>query len=337
MTNPSSSPTPERIMQFAWGFAPTLILEVALASEIFDFIDQAPRTVEETAAHAKGSERGWRMILNALVGLQFLSKEGDRYSTTPESSTFLVTSKPSFMGGLLRHTSKQLIPQWLHLKEAVQTGKPPLRVNQADSGQNFFETLVSDIFNLSYPSARLLGEHLELAKAQKEVKVLDLATGSGVWGIGLAQQSPKVQVTGVDWPGVVPITKAHVQRFGLESQFNYVAGDLLEVEFPKDQDIATLGHIFHSEGEERSRQLIKKLHQALKPGGTIAIAEFTPNADRSAPPHTPIFAVNMLVHTEKGDTYPFHQVEGWLKDGGFTNVRELPCTGPAPLILATRI
>ena len=336
MTNPSSSPTPERIMQFAWGFAPTLILEVAINSEIFDFIDKAPRTVAETAAHAKGSERGWRVILNALVGLQFLSKDGDRYATTPESSTFLVTTKPTFIGGLLRHTSKQLIPQWLNLGEAVRTGKPPLPVNEINSGENFFETLVSDIFNMSYPSSRLLGEHLELAKAKEEVKVRDLAAGSGVWGIGLAQQSPKVKVTAVDWPGVIPITKAHVGRFKLESQFDYVAGDLLEVEFPKKQDIVTLGHIFHSEGEERSRALIKKVHQALKPGGTIAIAEFTPNAERTGPPHTLIFAVNMLVHTEKGDTYPFREVEGWLKESGFTNARELPCTGPAPLILATR-
>jgi len=33
--------------------------------------------------------------------------------------------------------------------------------------------------------------------------VLDLAAGSGVWGIALAQKSPLVTVTAVDWPGVL--------------------------------------------------------------------------------------------------------------------------------------
>lgn len=335
MTN--AAPTPERIMQFAWGYAPTLILEVAIKHHLFDYLDETGRTVAEVAAHAKGSERGWRAILNALVGFQFLTREGDRYKTTPESSAFLVSTKPSFVGGLFRHVSHQLLPAWMKLDEVVRTGKPPVRVNDSGDGQKFFEELVSDIFNLSFMPATLLGQHLGIAQStNEEIRVLDIAAGSGVWGIALAKQSPKVKVSAVDWPGVIPITKKHVARFGLDAQFDYVSGDLLEVEFPANQDIATLGHIIHSEGEERSRKLLKKLHAAIKPGGTIAIAEFTPNAERTGPPQALIFAVNMLVNTEVGDTYPFREVSSWLAEAGFKDARELPGPGPAPLILATR-
>jgi len=340
MSTPSStnsSVTPERILQMSWGYAPPLILEVAVRSHVFDYLDQAPgHTVEEVATHAGGSERGWRAILNALVGFQFLKKDGDRYQTTPESSAFLVSTKPAFIGGLLRHVSTQLIPAWLHLAEVVKTGAPAHVVDQKEHGEEFFIELVSDIFNLSYPSARLLADHLQLAKGTAPVKVLDLAAGAGVWGIGLAQSSPQVAVTAVDWPGVLPVTRKHVEKFGLAGQFSYVAGDLLTADLPTGMDIATLGHIIHSEGEARSRALFKRLHAALKPGGTIAIAEFTPNATRTGPPQALIFAVNMLVNTQVGDTFPFVEVEGWLKDSGFVNARELPCPGPAPLILATR-
>jgi len=82
--------------------------------------------------------------------------------------------------------------------------------------------------------------------------------------------------------------------------------------------------------------LLKKMYDALKPGGTIAIAEFTPNADRTGPPHTLIFSVHMLLNSDHGDTYPFTEVAAWLKDAGFINPREIPSPGPAPLILATR-
>ncbi len=335
---PSGSPvTPERILQLSWGFAPPLLLETAIRHQVFDYLDEAPgRTVAEVAVHTGGSERGWRAVLNALVGLQFLRKEGERYATTPESSAFLVAGKPAFIGGMLKHASRQLIPAWLQLPEIVKTGEPAQHVESIEQGEKFFTEFVSDIFNLSYPSARLLVEHLQLTKSEAPVKVLDLAAGAGVWGIALAQSSPQVQVTAVDWAGVLPVTRQHAEKFGVAGQFAYAAGDLLEAEFPTDVDVATLGHIIHSEGEARSRALLKRLHAALKPGGTIAIAEFTPNATRTGPPQALIFAVNMLVHTEVGDTFPFVEVEKWLNEAGFTDARELPCPGPAPLILATR-
>jgi len=334
---PGSAVTPERILQISWGFALPLILEVAIQHQIFDFLDNTPgHTVAEVAAHADGSERGWRAILNALVGLQFLSKEGDHYTTTPESSAFLVAGKPAFIGGLFKHTSRQLIPAWLQLSEVVKTGQPAQAADHVEHGEKFFAEFVSDIFNLSYPSARLLAAHLQLEKRESVVKVLDLAAGAGVWGIALAQSSPRVHVTAVDWPGVLPVARQTAESFGVAVQFDYGAGDLLEVELPTGMDVATLGHIIHSEGEVRSRALLKRVHAALKPGGTIAIAEFTPNATRTGPPQALIFAVNMLVNTQVGDTFPSVEVESWLNESGFVDVRELPCPGPAPLILATR-
>src|SRR5205823_1827698 len=78
-------------------------------------------------------------------------------------------------------------------------------------------------------------------------------------------------------------------------------GDLLEADFGSGYDIATLGHILHSEGEERSRQLLKKTFRALKSGGTIAIAEWLVNDERTQPLPPLMFAVQMLVNTEKGE------------------------------------
>jgi 3-hydroxy-5-methyl-1-naphthoate 3-O-methyltransferase len=323
-------------MQFAWGFAPPLAIEVATRNRVFEFLDTEPRTAEEVAEYAKGSARGWRAVLNCLVGLGLLGKESFRYSTTPECSMYLVATKPSYMGGFFKHISKQLIPNWLNLEEIVRTGKPTERINDRAGGEEFFTEFVNDIFPLSYPVAKALGEHLNLRETASEVRVLDIAAGSGVWGIALAQQSEHVKVSAVDWPLVLEVTRQMTDRFGLTSRFDFLAGDLLETEFPERCDVATLGHILHSEGERRSQALLKKVSDALKPGGTIAIAEFTPNSDRTGPPQSLIFAINMLVNTDEGDTYPFEQVVSWLEDAGFVNARELPSAGPAPLILANR-
>jgi ubiquinone/menaquinone biosynthesis C-methylase UbiE len=329
--------SPERIQQLAWGYAPPLIIEAALHHGVFDLLDGGSKTVEEVAARSGASVRGLRAVMNALAGLQLLTKAAEgRYGLTADSAAFLVSSKPGFLGGVIRHTSTQLVPKWLELEEVVRTGKPTASVNREKVGAEFFHSFVEDIFPMSYPSAQRLAEALEVADAKKPVRVLDLAAGSGVWGIALAQRSPRVTVTAVDWPGVLDVTRKVAARLGVAERFSFVAGDLATADFGRGHHIATLGHILHSEGEKRGRALLKKTFKALAPGGTIAIAEFLVDDARTGPPVSLIFAVNMLVNTDEGDTWSFDEIAGWLREAGFRDPRTVEAPGPSPLILATK-
>jgi precorrin-6B methylase 2 len=337
MSQAAPSVTPERLMQFAFAFAAPLVIEAAVRHRVFDILAGQPLTLEALAEATGASRRGLAAIGDALVGFGLLARDdAGRYALTPESDTFLVRQHPGFIGGIFHHMSNQLMPNWLHLTEIVATGKPAARVNEASQGQAFFTDFVEDIFPMSYPSARLLAETLRLAQAERPVSVLDLAAGSGVWGITLAQASPHVTVRAVDWPEVLAVTRRVAERLGLGERLTTVAGDLLEADFGSGHQVATLGHILHSEGSERSRALLHRTHAALAPGGTIAIAEFLVNADRRGPPNGLVFAVNMLVNTDAGGTYSFEEIAGWLAEAGFANPRQLPAPGPSPLILATR-
>jgi ubiquinone/menaquinone biosynthesis C-methylase UbiE len=328
--------TPERIMQMAWGYAVTLILEAGIRNKVFDTLDAGPKTIAEVAAATGASQRGLRGIMNALVGLDLLKKDGDRFELTPESAAFLVSTKPSFMGGMVAHTSQQLIPNWLHLSDVVATGKPAESVNQSDGGEAFFQELVSNIFPMSYGPAQALAAHLALGPSGPAFRVLDLGAGSGVWGIAVAQSSPRVTVTAVDWPAVLPIAQQTAAKFGLADRYSVISGDLASADFGRDHNLITIGHILHSEGVERSKKLLRKCFDALAPGGAISIAEFLVNPERTGPSMGLIFAANMLVNTDHGDTWSFEEIAGWLKEAGFVNPRQLEAPGPSPLILATK-
>jgi precorrin-6B methylase 2 len=326
--------TPERILQFAWGFIPPLVLEAAIRHHVFDVLDSCPKTIQQLSAETHASERGLTAIANALVGLNFLAKDAHGvFSLTPESAAFLVSTKPGFQGGIIRHCSEQLIPKFLSLNQIVATGKPVEAVNQENTGGEFFHEFVTDIFPMSYPAALALARHLAFSSP---ARLLDLAAGSGVWGIALAQSSPHVTVTAVDWPEVIPVTRSTAARFGLTERFAFIEGDLLKADFGTGHSVATLGHILHSEGLERSRALLAKVFRALAPGGTIAIAEFLVNPDRTGPVGSLLFAVNMLVNTDEGDTFSFGEISAWLSEAGFTNARTLDAPGPSPLVLATK-
>jgi ubiquinone/menaquinone biosynthesis C-methylase UbiE len=334
-------PTPDRLMQFAWGYAIPLMIESGIKHRVFDVLDASaptPLTAEQLAQKTGTNARAMRILCNALAGVEVLAKDGraQTYALTPESAAFLVTAKPSFQGGIFKHISTQLIPKWLQLDEIVAGGKPARAVNDQDAGAAFFEQFVEDIFPMSYRAAQALAAALKLAEGRETVKVLDIAAGSGVWGIALAQASPRVQVTAVDWATVLKVTQRVAQKFGVAERFSYIEGDISAVDYGTGFDVATLGHILHSEGEARSRQLIRRVSAALKPGGTIAIGEFVANDDRTGPPNAMIFAVNMLVNTDVGDTFTFREIGNWLKEAGFTDVRTLDAPGPSPMILATK-
>ena len=336
MNSKKAVPTPERLMQLSWGYAPPLIIEAAVKHHLFDLLDTTPSTAEELAKRADVPVRGVKAVCDALVGLDLLAVKGGRYQVTPESAQFLVSYKPGYHGEFFKHISTQLIPGWLALAEIVRTGKPLVKANSKKAGVKFFSQFVEAIFPLSYAAARTLGEHLRIPQTKQPVRVLDLAAGSGVWGIALAEQSPLVQITAVDWPPVLAVTEKVARRHGVAKRLTKVPGDLLEVAFGSEHQVAILGHILHSEGRERSRQLLKKTFEALAPGGTIAIMEFLVADDRTGPPTGLIFAVNMIVHTESGNTFSFEEISEWLREAGFLKPRLLKAPGPSPLVLATK-
>jgi ubiquinone/menaquinone biosynthesis C-methylase UbiE len=330
--------SPERLMQFTFGFAPPLMIEAALRYGIFDILDNGARTLDSLCAETGTSLRGLRMVLNALVGLGVLSKDDDgRYGLTEESATFLVAGKPTYHGAFFLLTKEPMLSSWGLLHEAVRTGRPRHHINREQEGTSFFLRFVEDIFPIHYPAAQALAKALGVSLACVPISVLDLAAGSGVWSIALAQQSPRICVTAVDWPGIIPITKKVTARYGVGDRYTFVAGDLQTADFGQGHMFATLGHILHSEGEKRSRRLLKKTFEALRPGGAIAIAEILVDTERKAAVPALIFAINMLVNSDEGDTFSFDEIRGWLEDAGFARVRTVEAPGLAPLlVLATK-
>jgi precorrin-6B methylase 2 len=330
--------SPERLMQFTFGFAPPLMIEAAIRYGVFNTLDKGAKTLDVLCAEAGTSPRGLRTVLNALVGLDVLSKDAaGRYALTEESATFLVTGKPTYHGAFFLLTSEPMLSSWGKLHEVMRSGRPTHHINREQDGVEFFLRFVEDIFPIPYAGALALARALAVSQVAAPMSVLDLAAGSGVWSVALAQQSPQIRVTAVDWPGVIAITKKVTARHCLADRYTFVAGDLHDADFGQGHAIATLGHILHSEGEERSRRLLKKTFEALAPGGTIAIAEILVDAERRAAVAALIFAVNMLVNSDQGDTFSFDEIRSWLQDAGFAQVRTVEAPGLAPLlILATK-
>jgi hypothetical protein len=192
----SSQISPERLMQFTFGFAPPLMIEAAIRHGVFDILDKGAKTLDALCAETGTSTRGLQTLLNALVGLNVLSKDATgHYALTEESATYLVAGKPTYHGAFFLLTSGPMLSSWGKLHEVVRSGRTTHRINREQDGVAFFLQFVEDIFPIHYAGAQALAKALAVSNVATPISVLDLAAGSGVWSVALAQQSPHIRVT----------------------------------------------------------------------------------------------------------------------------------------------
>ncbi len=335
MTNtPPSQPGMglEQLMQMTFSFAPSRVLSSALQLDIFSQIAAGHQAAADVAGATGASERGVAMLLDALASLGLLIKTSDRYELTPVARDFLVRSSPTYAGTMME--DDRLWNSWSQLTEVVRTGKPVRIIEEQERAEEFFPMLVRSLHVMNTEPARRLAEALGAGAAHRGLSVVDVACGSGIWGIAVAEADPGARITAQDFPGVFKVTREFVKRHNLEDRFEYLPGDLKEVDFGRERyDLALLGNIVHSEGERSSRDLFRRLHDGLRPGGRIAIIDMIPNEERTGPPFALLFAINMLVNTEEGSTYTLSEYTDWLKGAGFSRVETADIASHSPAII----
>jgi len=325
----------QKLMQMQFSFAPYFVMSTSLQLRFFSHIAAGHKTSAAIARAAGSSERGTRMLLDMLSVLEVLEKKHDEYSLAPFTARYLVRESPEYLGFIMESGSHA--EAWRHLPECVRTGKPYRPVNQQKDAEQFFPTLVRGLHVSGREPARRLAEALGAGKTHHGLKVIDIACGSGVWGIAVAEADRESRVTAQDFPGLLPVTKEFLEQHGVTPQYDFLPGDLKQVDFGDSRyDLALLGNIVHSEGEPSTRELFRRLRRALKPNGRIAIVEMVPNDQRTGPPFPILFAINMLVNTEEGDTYTLAEYTAWLADAGFGRIETADIGSHSPAIIATR-
>jgi len=329
---PSALPLANELL---WGGWSTYALAAAVNLDVFTAIAAGKTTAREIAEFAGANEAMMRRLLDAVVALKYLLRKGDRYALSPAAETFLVRGGDLYLEGIGGFGPGQMMG-WFQLAEVVKNGGPLPRP-EGGAGA-FFAILVKCIFPTNYVQAKELVARMPRPARARIKNVLDVAAGAAPWSIPFAQANRATRVTVVDLPEVTPVTREYAAKFGVAEQFDYLEGDLHQVDFGTERyDLIVLGHIIHGEGRENGIALINRCAKALRERGLLLIAELIPHDDRSGPPLPMLFGLNMMIHTPGGDVFTMKEYRGWLKEAGFKSVKPLRVpSAPSPLILATR-
>jgi ubiquinone/menaquinone biosynthesis C-methylase UbiE len=320
--------TPARILEQADAFARSMALRAAIELEICDALDEGLNTAQKLAQNTKSSVRGMEILLDALVAMELLTKRGETYHLTPEAATYLVQSKPTYLGELIEQRVQDVVA-FEHLAESVVSGKPWADWGVQHGGvENYFADMVPGLFVLNEPDARKVARQLFRGQIGSAARILDLGAGSGVWGIALAQQNALATVVALDTADVLEVTRQFVEGHKLESQFEYAEGDLLSADFGEDEyDIVVLGQVCHMFSPEQNQALFRRIARALKAGGRVLITSAPIDDARASTPDTMLNDLVLLLSTEGGRSHTFAEYRSWLSTAGFRAIERLDHPG----------
>jgi len=301
--------------KFASNYRESIIFLVAVKYKLFNTLVNSSKTAEQIAKILKWNPRATEKLCNALIGIGVLEKKNGKYLNTHLSKDYLIEGKPFYQGNILEH-NWNLIYRWIKLDEVLLTGKPFGEPWKHYQNKKELEAFILGMKNLAKQSAQTILKNIDLSNCRK---MLDLGGGPATFSIILTKAYPKLHATILDLPEVITIAKKEIKK-NKATRINTKIGNMLDGNYGKGFDVILLSSIIHSFGPEDNQKIIRYCAESLIPGGMLIIKDFYCNENRTAPHSSLMFAINMLVGTEKGDTYTINEVKSWMQSAGFHKI-----------------
>jgi precorrin-6B methylase 2 len=332
--------TPEKILQTGFAFFPAKTLLSAIEMGVFTELAGGPESFETLSGRLGLHSRSARDFLDTLVALGFLTREGDRYSNTPETDLFLDRRKPSYIGGILEMANARLYPFWGHLTEGLRTGLPQNEIKSG--GPGLFEALYADPARLKQFLAAMTGlsrgANLAIARAfpwKDHRTFVDVGTAQGDLAVQIALANPHLEGTGFDLAEVGPIFEEYTQATGVADRVRFVAGSFFDHQLPK-ADVVTMGHILHDWDLPTKQMLLEKAFDAVPSGGALIVYESIIDDERKTNAFGLMMSLNMLIETPGGFDYTGADCMGWMKEVGFSSTRVEHLVGPDSMVIGIK-
>lgn len=323
-TNAGAPPSPQLFFETVNAFHQTEALKAAIQLEVFTAIGEGNHTAQTIARRCQASERGIRILCDALVIMGFLKKDASHYGLTRDSAIFLDQRSPAYLGGCIGFLLSPPAPEgYRELTAAVRKGGTAIDHDSTKPEHPMWVDFARGMAPLMKMPAELLAKRLH-ADEGKKWKVLGLAVGHGIFEITLAAHNPNAEIWAVDWPNVLVVARENAEAAGISVRYHTIPGSAFDVEYGKDHDLVMITNFLHHFDVPTCEKLLAKVHAALKPGGRAVILEFVPNEDRVSPPIPAHFSLTMLAGTPGGDAYTFAEHQRMLRNAGYSSVDNHP-------------
>ena len=308
----------ERLQRIATGFQPAKVLFAAAELGLFEPILAAWRPAPEVAAEVGGDPRGVEILLDALVALGLVEKQGDRYRVPADVAEVVAEDSPGHFVAMLRHRN-HTFRRWAFVEEHVRPQPAPTpserRAVVADRVMN--RNFIRAMYASGHQAAPGLVDAIGLEDARV---VADLGGGPGHYLAEMARRDAALEPWLIDLPLTLEVARDLLADSGVAARVRFVAWDFYEEPAPPGLprfDLVLVSQVLHSECPEANARLLAALFPLVAPGGRVVLHENVVEPDRTGPLDAALFAVNMLAMTTGGRTYTEAELAAWGTAAGF--------------------
>ncbi len=168
-------------------------------------------------------------------------------------------------------------------------------------------------------------------------RMLDVGGGEARFVSAVAARVPRIALSMFDLPAVGARAKAALVASRIDDRVEIFGGNFLEDPLPQGHDLITLVRVLHDHDDAPALTLLRAIHAALPPGGTLLIAE--PMAEtRGAEPSGDAYFGLYLWAMGSGRPRSAAEIREMLRIAGFASSRTVSTALPLTvrIIVATR-
>jgi SAM-dependent methyltransferase len=303
-----------QLLALSRAFQEARVLLSGAELDLFTRLASAPETASELASKIPADERALTMLLDALVAIGLLVKQSGTYSTEPSAAELLATGRAGSVLPMILHNAN-LWGRWGALTRLVAGPLP-----EKTLGEQWLSSFIGAMHVIATPlAARIVG----WVGAGNSRHLLDVGGASGTYTIAFLSTSPGMRATLFDRPPVVELAKKVLGDAGVLDRVTLVAGDFYADPFPTGHDLVFVSAIIHQNSPSENVKLFRKAFAALEPGGRIVVRDHVLSTSRAEPKSGALFAINMLVAENGGNSYTLDEIAAALSEAGFVRPRLL--------------
>jgi ubiquinone/menaquinone biosynthesis C-methylase UbiE len=275
-------------------------------------------TIPELAKRVRVSQRGLAILCRNLASVGLLVKSQSGYHLAPFAKRYLQETSPDFQGDYLLLMQRQW-SEWSHLTEVIRVGQP--LNSQEPETTEYRRSFSWAMHHRSIQPARDVAQQVSLKAAHS---LLDLGGGPGTYALAFLAHNPTLHATVMDRPAALEVARMLAEQSSSGSRLTYQVGDFLTERISGTYDVVWYSNVLHIYSPADNLKIFKKIKRILNPGGRLLIQDtFLHDPKELQPLEANLFAVSMLLYTERGNTYSLRDVREWLQRAGLTRSRVL--------------
>lgn len=322
--------TPESIGNFANSFQKSRVLLTAIELDLFSVINNHLMLSSDVAKLLGTDKRATDRLMNALTALGFLKKLHGKFYNSETAKQYFIKGKTDYMGNL--HHTNHLWDSWGTLTEAVKKGRSVYKRSNSTK-EIWRDNFIAAMHYRAQHEAKIIALMFDFFNVNK---MLDIGGGSGAFTYEFISKNPSMKGVIFDLPDIIPITKKYAEQSNSLKNVEFIEGDYLTDSFGSGYDLILLSAIVHINSYEQNRQLILKCAEALNNSGQIIIRDFIMKDERTEPVNGALFALNMLVATDSGDTYTEEEMKEWFVNAGITKIEKKNTSFASDLLIGIK-